>query len=248
MTKLNIPPVSLDSKSVLCLTVTIYQSSFEKFYVTKSYFRIFKLVLLVAAVGFVSTRFAQVKLFNWSYKDFGTNAFTDISLDQRQHYHDFPTGTCPDGWVRFSDSCYWIEQHKQSFAEAEKRCYEKNATLFVVNSQDEWDAVREHFPQTGYTWIGLVRFTHFEKSQDAPIWQTEGAVNPTRLNWLIRPYKPVSNGWSALANCAAHFSAAINWDASAYTYFQPCSFKFYSICERNGTILDFLNRKFDFQD
>lgn len=139
MTKLNIPPVSLDSKSVLCLTVTIYQSSFEKFYVTKSYFRIFKLVLLVAAVGFVSTRFAQgkiileillnvstlsieqhqnffkkltsfsqieegcnvllyetynwkfsVKLFNWSYKDFGTNAFTDISLDQRQHYHDFP--------------------------------------------------------------------------------------------------------------------------------------------------------------
>ncbi|EFO82458.1 CRE-CLEC-266 protein [Caenorhabditis remanei] len=157
------------------------------------------------------------------------------------------TGTCPDGWIRFSDSCYWVEQHKQSFAEAEKRCYEKNATLFVVNSQDEWDAVREHFPQIGYTWIGLVRFTHRERSEDTPTWQTEGAVNPAKLNWLIRPYKPVSNGWSILSNCAAHYSASLNLDASAYTYYQPCSFKYYSICERNSTILDFLNRKFDIQ-
>ncbi|PIC18807.1 hypothetical protein B9Z55_024570 [Caenorhabditis nigoni] len=211
--------------------------------------RIVKLALFAAIFGLSSTHFAPVKLFNWSYKDFGNGAFSDISLNQRQHFADFPTetGTCPDGWVRFSDSCYWVEQHKQSFAEAEKRCYEKNATLFVVNSQDEWDAVREHFPQIGYTWIGLVRFTHRERSVDVPTWQTEGAVNPAKLNWLIRPYKPVSNGWSILANCAAHYSTALNWEASAYTYYQPCSFKHFSICERNSTILDFLNRKFDFQ-
>ncbi|KHJ74763.1 hypothetical protein OESDEN_25621, partial [Oesophagostomum dentatum] len=45
---------------------------------------------------------------------------------------------CPDGWRRYGDSCYYVEMDKLDFDTAEKRCFEKGATMFAADSMDEW--------------------------------------------------------------------------------------------------------------
>ncbi|CAB3400642.1 unnamed protein product [Caenorhabditis bovis] len=198
-----------------------------------------------------------VHIFNWGHRQLSGAAFADYVPGSRQRFTNYPTTGCPDGWVTFADSCYWVEQEKFSYAKAEEKCYEKNATLLVLNSQDEWDALRQHTPKTYYTWLGLIRLTNDSRwlrsnevandGQDTPVWQTEGAVNPTKINWLVRPYGPLVNGWSSVSNCVAHFRPAVDIENTDYVFYYPCNYEFYSICERNNTILDFLNRKFDFE-
>ncbi|CAI5456727.1 unnamed protein product [Caenorhabditis angaria] len=203
------------------------------------------LIFVLLTLAYCGANYKRVKLFNWNYSDL--NKFEHgKQKDTRQPFADAPTNSCEDGWVRYSDSCYWIEKSKLSFADAEKECYAKNATLMVVNSQDEWTTVRKHHPNIVFYWIGLVRLNHLQPDGEFPVWQTEGAVHPAQMNWLVEPYEPVINGWSRLANCVAHFTSIESWNSS-YLYYYPCSYSFNSICERNNTILDFLARKFDIQ-
>ncbi|CAB3403756.1 unnamed protein product [Caenorhabditis bovis] len=183
----------------------------------------------------------RAKFFNWDYKDLGTSSFEDISFSPRQPFGQ--TDLCPDGWLKFSDSCYYIEQETMGFAKAEKRCFDKKATLFVANSLDEWDAIRQHSPKAFFSWIGLVRFSQYEKSEQLPRWQTEGGVNPARLNWLIRPYKPLSNGWTTYANCAVHYNPAVSFETASYVFYYPCTFMMHSICERNTTLINAANNR-----
>lgn len=123
-----------------------------------------------------------MQFYNWDYKDLGTTAFEDIPLTGRQPPAFVnQTEKCPDGWLRFADSCYWIEKEFLGFAKAEKKCFEKQSTLFVANSLEEWDTIRQLAPENYFSWIGLVRFTHYEKTEQLPRWQTEGGVHPTKL-------------------------------------------------------------------
>ncbi|CAB02756.1 C-type lectin domain-containing protein 87 [Caenorhabditis elegans] len=183
----------------------------------------------------------RLTFYNWDYKDLGTTAFEDISFPARQPPAFVnQTEKCPDGWLRFADSCYWIEKELLGFAKAERNCFEKQSTLFVANSIEEWDAIRVQAKEAFFSWIGLVRFTHYEKLEQLPRWQTEGALNPTKINWLIKPYKPLFNGWSSLANCAASYKSPSSLESASYTYFYPCTYMLYSICERNSTIVNAL--------
>lgn len=52
-------------------------------------------------------------------------------------------------------------------------------------------------------------------------------------NWLNRARTPERNGWNSVARCVAHFSSP----TIRYAYFYYCGMKYYSICERNGTLL-----------
>ncbi|CAI5442321.1 unnamed protein product [Caenorhabditis angaria] len=163
------------------------------------------------------------KFFNWDYKDLSTSAFEDISSIARQPIGILDSASCPDGWFRFSNSCYYVEQELLGFSKAEKRCFEK---------------VRDHSPKAFFAWVGLVRFAQYEKVENLPRWQTEGAINSAKLNWLIKPYKPLPNGWTSLSNCVAHYHGPLSLESTSYTFYYPCTLLFHSICERNATLIN----------
>ncbi|EGT51063.1 hypothetical protein CAEBREN_01228 [Caenorhabditis brenneri] len=181
--------------------------------------------------------------YNWDGRDLGTTAFenlphqtsqsTPLPINQSEH--------CPDGWLKFFDSCYFFETEALGFAKAEKNCQDKQATLFVANSLDEWETVRAHTKKSQFSWIGLVRFSQYERYEKLPRWQTTGSINPSKINWLINPYQPLGNGWSTVANCVALFEFPSTIESSSYAFFYPCTQHFNSICERNSTILNARN-------
>ncbi|CAB02136.1 C-type lectin domain-containing protein 91 [Caenorhabditis elegans] len=185
----------------------------------------------------------RLTYYNWDHKDLGTSAFEDLPplQDQPTPLPIDQSDRCPDGWLRYSDSCYFIETESLGFAKAERKCHDKQATLFVANSMEEWDAVRDHAEKSVLSWIGLVRFSHYERLEQLPRWQTTGSINPSKINWLIKPFKPVVNGWSSYANCAASFQSPTEVESASYTFFYPCTMAFKSICERNSTILNARN-------
>ncbi|EFP12373.1 CRE-CLEC-91 protein [Caenorhabditis remanei] len=185
----------------------------------------------------------RLQFYNWDHKDLGTNAFEDLPplAEQPTPLPINQTEKCPDGWVRFSDSCYFYETELLGFAKAERKCYDKQATLFVANSFEEWDLVRTRTEKSHFSWIGLVRFSHFERSEQLPRWQTTGSINPSKLNWIIKPFNPIANGWSSIANCAATYQSPSPVESTSYTYFYPCTLLLNSICERNSTIVNARN-------
>lgn len=48
------------------------------------------------------------------------------------------------------------------------------------------------------------------------------------------PFSSASNGWSTASTCAAYYN--IDTYSITYVYFYPCTWSFYSICERNSTL------------
>lgn len=45
---------------------------------------------------------------------------------------------CPEGWLKYHESCYYMESTKMDREQAQKACDEKGAMLFVANSQEEF--------------------------------------------------------------------------------------------------------------
>uniref|UniRef100_A0A1I7T4G8 C-type lectin domain-containing protein n=1 Tax=Caenorhabditis tropicalis TaxID=1561998 RepID=A0A1I7T4G8_9PELO len=185
----------------------------------------------------------RLTFYNWDYKDLGTTAFEDLPppVSQLNLLPINQSEICPDGWLRFSDSCYFFETEHLGFAKAERKCHDKQATLFVANSLEEWDIVRTHSEKSYFSWIGLARFSHYERLEKLPRWQTTGSINPTKINWLVKPFNPIGNGWSSIANCVAFYQSPFNVDSASYTFFYPCTLQLSSICERNSTILNARN-------
>ncbi|KAK6057684.1 hypothetical protein COOONC_04756 [Cooperia oncophora] len=66
---------------------------------------------------------------------------------------------CPDGWISYQDSCYYVESSKMSLGQAEKACNEKGATLFVADSIEGicelLNEVMKETPPYFWSWIGL---------------------------------------------------------------------------------------------
>ncbi|VDP07798.1 unnamed protein product [Heligmosomoides polygyrus] len=73
---------------------------------------------------------------------------------------------CPDGWIRYQQSCYFLESEKLDLTSAERKCNEKGATLFVADSIEEFVSVIWRFgflanevmketPTYFWSWIGL---------------------------------------------------------------------------------------------
>lgn len=90
---------------------------------------------------------------------------------------------------------------------------------------EEWDEVMSFTPLYFWTWTGIVR--------DSDVGQPQfqgGALDTSRLNWLIKSSTPMSNGWTSASKCAAYYNMDLT--ASNYIYFYPCSYQYYSICEK----------------
>lgn len=159
---------------------------------------------------------------------------------------------CPDGWIRYQESCYYIEIEKMDLPRAERACNEKGATMFVANSIEEFNQVMKEAPLYYWSWIGLGQ----GPSDVYPKWQVAGepagfrcavasdvgpvswnggyGLDPRQLKWLVTPFSSGVNGWSSAATCVAYYNTDVY--SSTYVYFYPCSSLYHSVCERNATL------------
>lgn len=161
---------------------------------------------------------------------------------------------CPDGWIRYQDSCYFIEMEKMDLPRAEKACNEKGATLFVANSIEEFNQIMKEAPLYYWSWIGLGQgpsdtfpkwqvgepgaFKCAVASDVGPVsWSGMYGMDPRQLKWLVTPFSSGANGWSSAATCVAYYN--IDVFSSTYVYFYPCSSLYHSVCERNSTLARF---------
>lgn len=101
--------------------------------------------------------------------------------------------------------------------------------MFVADSPREWMEVLSHSPLHFWSWIGL----HRDEDEPEPSWKEQGGMAMDQINWLNRARTPERNGWNSVARCVTHFSSP----TIRYAYFYYCGMKYYSICERNGTLL-----------
>ncbi|ETN80197.1 hypothetical protein NECAME_09330 [Necator americanus] len=164
--------------------------------------------------------------------------------------------TCPDGWIRYQQSCYYMETAKMTLQNAERACNEKGGSLFVADSLGEFNEVMKESPLYFWSWIGLGQndasgYPRWQSqgmglsplkclpadSGNLPLWDGMYGMNPAELKWLVTPFSSASNGWSTAATCVAHYNIDIY--TSTYLYFYPCSYEFYSICEKNSTLLGY---------
>ncbi|XP_042337206.1 galactose-specific lectin nattectin-like, partial [Plectropomus leopardus] len=50
--------------------------------------------------------------------------------------------TCPDGWVRFKDSCYQYHHTAKDWADAERTCIRLHGNLASIHSKEEHDFIQ----------------------------------------------------------------------------------------------------------
>ncbi|EYC15778.1 hypothetical protein Y032_0036g3353 [Ancylostoma ceylanicum] len=129
---------------------------------------------------------------------------------------------CPDGWRRYGETCFYVEMERLPFDMAEARCKDKNSTIFVADSLDEWDEIMGFTPPDSWTWIDV-------KGENGTA-QWRGALDASNLNWLIQPFSPAANGWTTTTSCAAYRN--MDSPPSSHVFFYPCSSQYRSICKR----------------
>ena len=98
---------------------------------------------------------------------------------------DSPLLGCDNGWTQYKDSCFWIErEEKVSFQQAEQRCQDKDAKMYVPNSLGEYvsffakyssvvkNAIVLSAPLNYWTWLGLYK----EDETSPEVWQGEAGI------------------------------------------------------------------------
>ncbi|KAK6738895.1 hypothetical protein RB195_020784 [Necator americanus] len=139
---------------------------------------------------------------------------------------------CQDGWMRYHDSCYYMELKKMDFTRAEISCAERGAKLFVADTVEEWLEVMMHSPLNYWTWVGL----RYEDEVKEAKWRTEAdGLEVSKLDWLSSPRSAENNGMNTVARCVGHYNCEVG---NSYTFYYSCGMEFYSICEKNATLVE----------
>ncbi|XP_064781984.1 CD209 antigen-like [Oncorhynchus masou masou] len=60
--------------------------------------------------------------------------------------------TCPEGWLKFESSCYFLSTESKTWNESRKDCLERGADLVIINSDKEQEFL---FKLKKRVWIGL---------------------------------------------------------------------------------------------
>jgi hypothetical protein len=134
---------------------------------------------------------------------------------------------CPNGWVVYESSCYFVGRTVKSFQQANVYCQSLGGSLITIDSPDEWETMRNHMQRVQWTWIGL----NAQGSLLEPTWIKPSSFNPESLPWLVAS---TGHGATPLINCAAYYAATDM--ASSYVNFYDCSLKYYFMCENNSTL------------
>lgn len=131
---------------------------------------------------------------------------------------------CPNGWMRFGDSCYYYERKKMTFDKAEVHCLQLGGTMFVADTVQEWDMVVKQSHINAWSWVGLKQ----DEDERKPRWTETGGIPMSAIKWLSG-----TNGWSTASNCVAYY----NSDVNPYALFYYCGLDYHPICEKNATLL-----------
>ncbi|KAG9330044.1 hypothetical protein JZ751_027452, partial [Albula glossodonta] len=59
--------------------------------------------------------------------------------------------SCPQGWIKFSSSCYYISRETKTWSESRQYCREREADLVIINNKEEQTFLKGR--NSG--WIGL---------------------------------------------------------------------------------------------
>ncbi|XP_052762166.1 perlucin-like protein [Mya arenaria] len=142
---------------------------------------------------------------------------------------------CPDGWVPYQESCYWIRHDKPlTFDAAKQHCDHESGgmgKMLYVSSADEnaWikDYLRDMRVGTTYWWLGLTD-KHTEGS-----WHWVASQQQTTFT----DFKPGDLGDHNQEDCAIYASVHnFQWADVA------CSINAYPICKINYNDLELFGK------
>ncbi|XP_061534800.1 CD209 antigen-like protein E [Phycodurus eques] len=90
--------------------------------------------------------------------------------------HSTTEESCPQGWLQFSGSCYYISSQRRSWDNSRRDCLQRDADLVIIDSRQE-QAFLTGF--TKATWIGMSDRDH----EGIWIWVNGTPVKKNRLRW-----------------------------------------------------------------
>uniref|UniRef100_A0A096LZZ0 C-type lectin domain-containing protein n=1 Tax=Poecilia formosa TaxID=48698 RepID=A0A096LZZ0_POEFO len=124
--------------------------------------------------------------------------------------------TCPDGWRRFSFSCYLLITETGAWNKARENCKSREGDLVVINDDDEQIFVRALIKTSA--WIGLT-----EETEGSWKW-VDGTPLSSELKKFWAPGQPDnSKGIEACAQI---------WDLNRKWNDDKCSALMTGICEK----------------
>ncbi|XP_054461262.1 CD209 antigen-like protein E [Anoplopoma fimbria] len=99
-----------------------------------------------------------------------------LALSQPTDKGETEEETCPQGWLMFGSSCYYISSQRRSWDGSRQDCVQRDADLVIINSRQEQAFL------TGFTmaaWVGMSD----REEEGTWIWVDGTPVNRDRLNW-----------------------------------------------------------------
>ncbi|KAJ7990102.1 hypothetical protein DPEC_G00296810 [Dallia pectoralis] len=83
------------------------------------------------------------------------NSYTNLTKERDQlqtSYNTLINQTCPQGWIKYGLSCYYISSHKKTWAASRQDCLDRGANLVIINSREEQAYIKSLNQKA---WIGL---------------------------------------------------------------------------------------------
>ncbi|XP_046328871.2 perlucin-like protein [Haliotis rufescens] len=135
------------------------------------------------------------------------------------------SGECPNGWVRYDNSCYRLfRNHPQAWPEAVFMCEEQGGYLASIETKRENGYLQELITEfnvltTEDVWIGLADVRH----EGVFVWEST-RKNATFLDWAHgEPNQPKTKQ----EDCVKLYGKGAHKYADA-----ECSLKYHYLCER----------------
>ncbi|XP_023596408.1 natural killer cells antigen CD94-like [Trichechus manatus latirostris] len=78
--------------------------------------------------------------------------------------------SCPEKWIGYQCSCYFISNQRKTWAESRNSCASQNSSLLWLKNRDELDFLKS---KPRYYWIGL----SYNETRGAWVWEDGSALS-----------------------------------------------------------------------